>query len=229
MGLHYDSATMSLDDIVNECEKNKKAIEEAEIGLREQLQQFRLVTVIFTTQPLKCTAEELPDDCLVVAKDNFETYFGRVFASRAVFGMVGDVNLNFTSPARIVNRVEGIGSAIAQAICGKRPYFSADDVIEKNPDHGAVLKRSSRAVRMPLIRSSRTRRQAALIPTTRMKTYIFPLVVFIAKVDWVFFFFILSLTEGSIELLFYNTSSSLGRSNYHFIYFYFTFSLGEIE
>ena len=134
--------------------------------------------------------------------------------------MVGDVNLNFTSPARIVNRVEGIGSAIAQAICGKRPYFSADDVIEKNPDHGAVLKRSSRAVRMPLIRSSRTRRQAALIPTTRMKTYIFPLVVFIAKVDWVFFFFILSLTEGSIELLFYNTSSSLGRSNYHFIYFY---------
>ncbi|RUS14602.1 hypothetical protein BC937DRAFT_93572 [Endogone sp. FLAS-F59071] len=137
----YDSAMITLNDIVTECNKNRKAIENAKDELRTTLKECRPITIIFTTQPSKCTAAELPDDCLVVAKEQFEAYFGPVFASRAVFGMVGDINLNFSSPARIIKVVEGIGKAIVELICQRRPYYDADEVIRKNPEHEMALKR----------------------------------------------------------------------------------------
>jgi len=45
--------------------------------------QCLVLTVIFTTQPFEGPKEEPPANCLVIAKDGFDNYFGPVFSTHA--------------------------------------------------------------------------------------------------------------------------------------------------
>jgi hypothetical protein len=126
------SRTFTIDDAIKECNKNKNAYKDVkDNNLRAFLEGAHIVTVIFTSQPFKGNPKDLPDDCLIISKENFNQYFGPLFASRLTFDIINDLNINSAEPERIANVIKGIGEAISKAIYENRPYKSATEVIEK--------------------------------------------------------------------------------------------------
>ncbi|CAJ0626520.1 16536_t:CDS:2 [Entrophospora sp. SA101] len=82
--------------------------------------------------PPKEDVKKLPNDCLIIARDNFEQCFGPVFSSWLAFNIMGKLNLNFAKPQQISNLIKGIGITMSGSICQKRPYYDVEDVIKKN-------------------------------------------------------------------------------------------------
>ncbi|CAG8812703.1 10508_t:CDS:2, partial [Gigaspora rosea] len=75
----------------------------------------------------------LPDNCLLVAKENFGKYFGPVFSSRATFSLTEDINPNFSEPKRMASIIPGVGDNIARDIVLKRPYYNEEEFYAKHP------------------------------------------------------------------------------------------------
>ncbi|PKK77110.1 hypothetical protein RhiirC2_844624 [Rhizophagus irregularis] len=66
---------------------------------------------------------DLPDDCLIIAKRNFSQYFGLLFASQLSFDIVNHLNINSSEPKQIAERIDGIED--------KRPNISWRTTLEK--------------------------------------------------------------------------------------------------
>ncbi|CAB5394946.1 unnamed protein product [Rhizophagus irregularis] len=96
-----------------------------------ELQEYRDITIIFTTQPYE-GSENLPE-ILIVSKDNFKSYFGPVFSARATFSLTRDINPNFWDINRLKNTIEGIGDVSMDTVIAKRPYISEDHFHNVNP------------------------------------------------------------------------------------------------
>lgn len=78
--------------------------------MKNKLKNTRIVTVMFTSQSFEGNVNDMPDDCLVIARKNFEQYFGPLFSSRLIFDIVGERNLIYAEPQRIEAIIKDIGS-----------------------------------------------------------------------------------------------------------------------
>ncbi|RGB38339.1 hypothetical protein C1646_8868 [Rhizophagus diaphanus] len=131
------------DDAETECNKNKNAYKDVkDYDLKKFLEESRIVTVIFTSQPFKGNPNDLPDDCLIIAKSNFRQYFGPLFVSRLSFDIVNRLNINSAEPKQIAERINGVGEVISEAIHKNGPYKNADEVIEKNKTYKTTLEKA---------------------------------------------------------------------------------------
>uniref|UniRef100_U9UFC8 Crinkler family protein n=2 Tax=Rhizophagus irregularis TaxID=588596 RepID=U9UFC8_RHIID len=107
------SQEFTIDDAVIECNKNKNAYKDVEdYDLRKFLKESCIVTVIFTSRPFKGNPNDLPDDCLIIAKRNFSQYFGLLFALQLSFDIVNHLNINSLEPKQIAERIDGIGDKV---------------------------------------------------------------------------------------------------------------------
>ncbi|CAG8568538.1 4977_t:CDS:2 [Funneliformis caledonium] len=133
---------LTIDDIKTECNKNKKAINEMkDSDLKKFLEESHIVTVIFTSRPFKGNSEDLPDNCLIISKENFNQYFGPLFASRLTFNIINDLNINSAELKRISEMIKGVGDILSKVIHENRSYKSATEVIEKNPTYRSYLEK----------------------------------------------------------------------------------------
>ncbi|CAB4420607.1 unnamed protein product [Rhizophagus irregularis] len=140
---YITSQKFTIDDAVTECNKNKNAYKDVEdYDLRKFLEESRIVTVIFTSRPFKGNPNDLPDDCLIIAKRNFSQYFGPLFASRLSFDIVNHLNINSSEPKQIAERIDGVGEVISEAIHKNRPYKNASELIEKNKTYKTTLEKA---------------------------------------------------------------------------------------
>lgn len=99
------------------------------------LSNYRVITIVFTTQRLDRNLEDapnLPDDCLLVTKEKFETYFGPVFSSRATFAIAAAINPNFSDLKRL-QTIYGVGDVTSAQIAQNRPYRNEEDLRTKIP------------------------------------------------------------------------------------------------
>ncbi|CAG8656962.1 17321_t:CDS:2, partial [Rhizophagus irregularis] len=146
------SQEFTIDDAVIECNKNKNAYKDVEdYDLRKFLKESCIVTVIFTSRPFKGNPNDLPDDCLIIAKRNFSQYFGLLFALQLSFDIVNHLNINSLEPKQIAERIDGIGDKVDQTLVGEviseaiyknRPYKNASELIEKNKTYKITLEKA---------------------------------------------------------------------------------------
>ncbi|RIA93393.1 hypothetical protein C1645_819480 [Glomus cerebriforme] len=136
------SQKFTIDDAVTECNKNNNAYKNVKnYDLRKFLKESRIVTIIFTLRPFKGNPNDLPDDCLIIAKKNFNQYFGPLFVSRLSFDIVNHLNINSAEPKQIAERIDGIGEVISEAIHKNQPYKNASELIEKNKTYKTILEK----------------------------------------------------------------------------------------
>ncbi|RGB34138.1 hypothetical protein C1646_760936 [Rhizophagus diaphanus] len=137
------SQEFTIDDAKTECNKNKNAYKDVkDYVLKKFLEESHIVTVIFTSQPFKGNPNDLPNDCLIIAKSNFGRYFGPLFVSRLSFDIINHLHINSTEPKQIAERINGVGEVISEAIHKNRPYKNADEVIEKNKTYKTTLEKT---------------------------------------------------------------------------------------
>jgi hypothetical protein len=89
------------------------------------------VTVIFTSQPYDGPPRE---GLVVISKENFEDHFGPVFSSRAKFAIIRETNPNFWDRNRLLNTLDGVGTATIDKALEKRPYFDDKGYLKINPN-----------------------------------------------------------------------------------------------
>ncbi|RGB24247.1 hypothetical protein C1646_726588, partial [Rhizophagus diaphanus] len=138
------SKNLTIDDIKKEHDKNNNAFNLANNQkLKNKLENTRIVTVMFTSQLFEGNVNDMPDDCLVIARKNFEQYFGPLFSSRLIFDIVGELNLNYAEPQRIEAMIKDIRPETSRKICEKRPFYGVEDLLGKrwDKDCEARLKR----------------------------------------------------------------------------------------
>ncbi|CAG8796228.1 11876_t:CDS:2, partial [Racocetra persica] len=97
------------------------AFEKAQEPLRSKLKTYRLITVIFTNQPFSGSFTDIPLNCLLICKQNFQDYFGHVFAYRAAFAMTRDNNPNVLNPDRLCTTLK-LPKLLSSEISRKRPF-----------------------------------------------------------------------------------------------------------
>ncbi|CAB4411615.1 unnamed protein product [Rhizophagus irregularis] len=97
----------------------------------EEIKKQRIITILFTTKAINpdlhySIRSAIPDDVLVVCRDNFHQHFGRLFVSQFDFELLS-VSANYTSP----DILTGIfGTAVKDSprdLKLKRPFHSPKD------------------------------------------------------------------------------------------------------
>ncbi|CAI2187878.1 11464_t:CDS:2 [Funneliformis geosporum] len=154
---YITSQKFTIDDAVKECNKNKNAYKDVkDDNLRKFLEEAHIVTVIFTSRPFKGNPKDLPDDCLIISKENFNQYFGPLFALRLTFDIINDLNINSAEPNQIANVIKGAEEVISKAIYENRPYKSATEVIEKVVEKNSTCRSYLEDIRTQLENCSYT-------------------------------------------------------------------------
>lgn len=128
---NYNSEEFTLYQVLEETIKHIKSILKSKSP--ENLLNYVPIVIFYTTQPYKDDLSKLPDNCLLVAKENFGKYFGPVFSSRATFSLTKDINPNFSEPKRMASIIPGVGDNIARDIVLKRPYHNEEEFYAKHP------------------------------------------------------------------------------------------------
>ncbi|CAG8787449.1 31552_t:CDS:2, partial [Gigaspora margarita] len=118
--------------ILVEHEKNKKVFENAQEPLKLELKTYRLITVIFTNQPFSGNYADIPLDCLLICQQNFQDYFGYIFAFHAAFAITRDSNPNFINPDHLCVALK-IPRQLSGEISRKRPFRLRNEIIKKVP------------------------------------------------------------------------------------------------
>jgi hypothetical protein len=123
----YENTPFPINLIKKEHEKNKKAIAAVPTGSildKQGIKRARCITVIITTAKID---GDIPDDCIVICKDNFKAFFGAPFALRA--SLDSGNNVNFPTNNTLVE--------IRDDLKKHGPFESEEDLLKKVP----LLKR----------------------------------------------------------------------------------------
>nr|CAG8493793.1 670_t:CDS:2 [Entrophospora candida] len=127
----YNSEEFTLYQVLEESIKNIENILKSKSP--NGLLQYVPIMIFYTTQPYYGDPSELPDHCLLIAKENLGTYFGPVFSSHATFSLTKDINPNFSEPKRMTSIIPGVGEHTARDIVSKRPYHNEEEFYAKHP------------------------------------------------------------------------------------------------
>jgi len=126
----YQSVEFTVDKLLDEHIKNLETSTFNKKVVRNMVSRYGHITIVFTTQPFE--NQESYDNCLVIASNNFEEYFGPVFASRATFALTRNINPNFSEAERMEKRLPGIGKTNAAKIVQNRPYINEEHFYKKH-------------------------------------------------------------------------------------------------
>ncbi|CAB4395442.1 unnamed protein product [Rhizophagus irregularis] len=119
---------LKLADIIGEHKKNLATLKNCD---SEEIKKEQIITIIFTTKAIDPDStysfgSAIPDNILVVCRDNFHQHFGRLFASRFDFELLS-VNANYTCP-NIITDIFGTAIKDSQEdLMRKRPFRSPED------------------------------------------------------------------------------------------------------
>jgi hypothetical protein len=160
-------------DAKTSSKKKKEELQQKAVqytDLANLLSKYRIITIFITTQ--RFTSEELdrlPEDCILIHQENFDTFFGPVFSSRAKFVMTRDSNPNLSTASDLVSRYKAINEDIGERIeetrkrklfrshedlCKDFPELANDDEIRNNfvyypyPPHIEPFEHSNKRTRI---------------------------------------------------------------------------------
>ncbi|CAG8650665.1 394_t:CDS:2 [Paraglomus brasilianum] len=122
---------ITVENIREEHDKNLHAIENS--PLCNNLQWYRLVTIVLATSEFKGDCREIPKDCLLICQENFSDYFGDPFSARVVLSNMKNNNPNFASAATLVAKHKFPHNLAHNIVC-KRPFDSAEHLIKEIPE-----------------------------------------------------------------------------------------------
>jgi hypothetical protein len=120
------TSELKLTDVENEMKKSKQSHDSS--GLVKKSDFFFLIV---SSQPLNkdIKIESLPDNCVVVGPDQFDSFFGAL-SSRAHFLGGSKINLNYHS-SKVLQLIDGVGEKTAQIIIDNRPYKNKQELENK--------------------------------------------------------------------------------------------------
>ncbi|RGB43948.1 hypothetical protein C1646_749163 [Rhizophagus diaphanus] len=95
-------------------ELQKEAEEYTQLG--NLLSKYRVITIFVTTQRFNGELERIPNDCILIHQENFDTFFGPVFSSRTKFVMTRDSNPNLSTASQLTSRYKAISQNIGERI-----------------------------------------------------------------------------------------------------------------
>ncbi|CAB5382550.1 unnamed protein product [Rhizophagus irregularis] len=99
-------------------EKKKELRKEAEgyTQLGNLLSKYRVITIFVTTQRFNEELERIPNDCILIHQEKFDTFFGPLFSSRIKFVMTRDSNPNLSTASQLTSRYKAISQDIGERI-----------------------------------------------------------------------------------------------------------------
>ncbi|UZO27873.1 uncharacterized protein OCT59_021426 [Rhizophagus irregularis] len=99
-------------------EKKEELRKEAEkyTQLGNLLSKYRVITIFVTTQRFNEGLERIPNDCILIHQEKFDTFFGPVFSSRTKFVMTRDSNPNLSTASQLTSRYKAISQDIGERI-----------------------------------------------------------------------------------------------------------------
>ncbi|UZO07637.1 uncharacterized protein OCT59_027917 [Rhizophagus irregularis] len=99
-------------------EKKEELRKEAEkyTQLGNLLSKYRVITIFVTTQRFNEELERIPNDCILIHQEKFDTFFGPVFSSRTKFVMTRDSNPNLSTASQLTSRYKAISQDIGERI-----------------------------------------------------------------------------------------------------------------
>ncbi|KAI1290658.1 hypothetical protein EDD11_009120 [Mortierella claussenii] len=129
--------------IVEEHTKNTKTINITPAGGvvdRQGIKNMRLVTVLITTENMTDDAfKELyasfPVDCLLIYRDNFNSFFGEALGVPLALAVSMDHSLNFAAREALKTK-HNLNDLEIDQVLENRPYRSYDDLVRKIPAMG---------------------------------------------------------------------------------------------
>ncbi|CAB5394362.1 unnamed protein product [Rhizophagus irregularis] len=95
-------------------ELRKEAEEYTQLG--NLLSKYRVITIFVTTQRFNEELERIPNDCILIHQEKFDTFFGPVFSSRTKFVMTRDSNPNLSTASQLTSRYKAISQDIGERI-----------------------------------------------------------------------------------------------------------------
>lgn len=98
--------------------------------LANLLSKYRIITIFITTQRLSKELKCIPEDCILIHQENFDTFFGPVFSSRAKFVMTRDSNPNISTGSQLASRYKAISEDMGERIektRKRRTFMSHED------------------------------------------------------------------------------------------------------
>ncbi|UZO08772.1 uncharacterized protein OCT59_029023 [Rhizophagus irregularis] len=105
--------------------------------LANLLSKYRIITIFITTQRFSEELECIPEDCILIHQENFDTFFGPVFSSRAKFVMTRDSNPNMSTASQLASRYEAISEDMGERIektRKRRTFMSHEDFCKEFPE-----------------------------------------------------------------------------------------------
>ncbi|PKC53681.1 hypothetical protein RhiirA1_543118 [Rhizophagus irregularis] len=99
-------------------EKKEELRKEAEgyTQLGNLLSKYRVITIFVTTQRFNEELERIPNDCILIHQEKFDTFFGPLFSSRTKFVMTRDSNPNLSTASQLTSRYKAISQDIGERI-----------------------------------------------------------------------------------------------------------------
>ncbi|CAB4495437.1 unnamed protein product [Rhizophagus irregularis] len=146
---------LKLADIIGEHRKNLATLKNCD---SEEIKKEQIITIIFTTKAIDPDStysfgSSIPDNILVVCRDNFHQHFGRLFASQFDFELLS-VNANFTCP-NIITDI--FGTSIKDSpedLMHKRPFRSPEDFKDRVTFNDRVTFDSDEGIKAKICRLS---------------------------------------------------------------------------
>jgi len=107
----YNSEKFKLAQLLEEHDKNSTGLAKS---------NTRVITILFTTQPIDFKESDIPDDCLVICQENFKRYYGP-FAECFAFRVAQKISVNCADQQHLES-ITLIGTQNAKKIILNRPW-----------------------------------------------------------------------------------------------------------
>ncbi|CAG8722321.1 4214_t:CDS:2, partial [Rhizophagus irregularis] len=146
---------LKLPDFVGEHRKNLATLEKCD---SEEIKKEKIITVLFTTRAIDPEltydfSSAIPDNILLVCRDNFHQHFGRLFASRVDFELLS-VNANYTCPDILTKIFSTEIKDSPEALMLKRPFHSPEDFKDRVAFNDGVTFDSDEGIKAKICRLS---------------------------------------------------------------------------
>ncbi|PKY31700.1 hypothetical protein RhiirB3_475297 [Rhizophagus irregularis] len=146
---------LKLPDVVGEHRKNLATLEKCD---SEEIKKEKIITVLFTTRAIDPEltydfGSAIPDNILLVCRDNFHQHFGRLFASRVDFELLS-VNANYTCPDIPTKIFSTEIKDSPEALMLKRPFRSPEDFKDRVAFNDGVTFDSDEGIKAKICRLS---------------------------------------------------------------------------
>ncbi|RUS13306.1 hypothetical protein BC937DRAFT_95526 [Endogone sp. FLAS-F59071] len=98
----------------------------------KSFQRHTIITAMISIQDFNDNVEHIPENCLVVCKENFVNYFSEIFSGRALLSLISGCNVNFSEKLSLMRDINV--DELVDVIIDRRPYDSVATLCNKVPE-----------------------------------------------------------------------------------------------